>query len=345
MGSIATVAPVSAVSSSPIIKEKLRPWAKQQITFDPEKHLNYTQDPKILTLEEIGLPEGTGLTNTAVTDPFSLFSEEAVRIMRGEIFTNEVWDNCHFSSPFAECQLRGHCPDYAPFMTAAWTHPKTLEIISKLAGIDLVPVFDYELGNINVSVNNKASGEKMMSADNAANDLPVTKWHYDSYPFVCVAMLSDTTNMVGGETAVKTPNGEVLKVRGPGQGSAVVLQGRYISHQALAAKGGSERITMITAFRPRDPFKADDSVLTSIRPISDLDEMYFQWTQYRIDIMLKRLGGMKDMLEKEHRHKKPTDVKRIKEFLAQQVEYLSITESEIHERTDYGSRVRPAPRD
>lgn len=44
---------------------------------------------------------------------------------------------------------------------------------------------------------------------------PVVGWHKDSYPFVCVTMLSDCTNMIGGETALRTANNEVLKVRGP----------------------------------------------------------------------------------------------------------------------------------
>lgn len=98
-------------------------------------------------------------------------------------------------------------------MHQAWTNPKTLSIVSKLAGIDLVPVFDYEIGNINVSVNDQGTAKK--TSDNDSDDVPVTKWHYDSYPFVCIVMMSDTSNMVGGETAVKTGSGQVMKVRGP----------------------------------------------------------------------------------------------------------------------------------
>jgi hypothetical protein len=43
----------------------------------------------------------------------------------------------------------------------------------------------------------------------------VVDWHRDSYPFVCVLMMSDTTGMIGGETALKTGRGDVMKVRGP----------------------------------------------------------------------------------------------------------------------------------
>ena len=46
-------------------------------------------------------------------------------------------------------------------------------------------------------------------------------WHYDSVPFVCVVMLSDCTDMVGGETALRMPSGVTMKVRGPSTVSAL----------------------------------------------------------------------------------------------------------------------------
>lgn len=46
-------------------------------------------------------------------------------------------------------------------------------------------------------------------------ELLAVSWNYDSFPFVCVTTLSDCTGMVGGETALRTRSGEVMKVRGP----------------------------------------------------------------------------------------------------------------------------------
>ena len=88
------------------------------------------------------------------------------------------------------------------------------------------------------------------------DDKPIVDWHTDSYPFVAVVMLSDCTNMIGGETALRTGDGGIFKVRGPQmvrpfplvdishkrsqcKGCAVVLQGRYIEHQALRAFGST----------------------------------------------------------------------------------------------------------
>lgn len=79
--------------------------------------------------------------------------------------------------------------------------------MSQIAGIDLVPAFEYEIANTNIFFSDGEGQEKEGDVGFA--------WHYDSFPFVLVTMLSDCTKMVGGETAIKKGNGDVLKVRGP----------------------------------------------------------------------------------------------------------------------------------
>jgi hypothetical protein len=89
-----------------------------------------------------------------------------------------------------------------------------VSIVSQIAGVDLVPVIDLEIASVNISVEDPDNSEKKKTAG-VEDDLPVTKWHVDSYPFVCVLMMSDASNMVGGETALKSSSGEIMKVRGP----------------------------------------------------------------------------------------------------------------------------------
>lgn len=90
---------------------------------------------------------------------------------------------------------------------------------------------DFEVGHINFSVKSERDTQKeretiesqkrLFEEDEGISgcpwedDKPIVGWHTDSYPFVCVLMLSDCTNMVGGETALCTGNGDILKVRGP----------------------------------------------------------------------------------------------------------------------------------
>ena len=119
---------------------------------------------------------------------------------------------------------------YAPFVYDTWKNPETLAIVSRIAGIDLVTEMDFEIGHINISVKSeqqrkeeleaytgKASSEVngCIASSPREDEKPIVDWHTDSYPFVCVTMLSDCTNMIGGETALRTGDGNILKVRGP----------------------------------------------------------------------------------------------------------------------------------
>lgn len=112
-----------------------------------------------------------------------------------------------------------------------WRSPEVLAIVSKIAGVELVPSMDFEIAHVNISVSSKEQQEEAQKAikeheqrqldEGVAgcpweDDRPIVDWHTDSYPFVCVTMLSDCTDMVGGETALRTASGEIMKVRGPG---------------------------------------------------------------------------------------------------------------------------------
>ena len=75
--------------------------------FNPKKHIDFTPPANTLSMSDLKLPEGTGVSPFAVSDPFQLFTEEAVQRMRSEIFSKEVLENCRYSSNLSQCQLRG----------------------------------------------------------------------------------------------------------------------------------------------------------------------------------------------------------------------------------------------
>jgi len=303
----------------------------EYIPFQPKKHLLQEPPEKCYTMEELGYNNNSGISPMAVSSPFRLFTEEAVQLMREEIFNEEVHERFTFTSDLAAKQLRGYAPSHAKFIAEAWKHPETLKLISKIAGIDLVPVMDYELGHINISV--EQSGATTVHEEDQP---PVVGWHRDSYPFVCVLMMSDTKGMRGGETALKQHNGEIIRVRGPDKGSAVVLQGRYIEHQALRAHGMAERITMVTSFRPRDPLVRDDTVLNTVRPVSNLSELYGQVAEYQLENMGFRVRRMQEHVKKTRRDG-ATDVKGLKAFLAEEIRILNHLQAEIVEDVKKGA--------
>ena len=254
---------------------------------------------------------------------------------------------------------------YAPFVYDVWRSPEVLAIISKIAGVEVVPVIDFEIAHINISSNTQEQVEvvKQALAEKASREAdegvsgcpweddddatPIVGWHTDSYPFVCVTMLSDCTNMIGGETALRTGTGEIMKVRGPAmvspasergvrclittiKGHSVVMQGRYIEHQALRVLGTTERITMVTSFRPKSAFIKDDTVLSTVRPISDLKELYYQYAEYRFEILEERVRAqLKEMRERKRARR--FDTKATKAFIQEQKAFL---ESMLKEMVD-----------
>jgi len=296
--------------------------------FNPSKHLTFEEPTHIHSMEDIGYPSSNGVSPIAVSEPFRLFSEEAVNIMRSEILDPEVQEKYSYTSDIAPKQLRGYAPKHGKFIFEAWKHPETLAIMSKIAGVELVPVMDYEIGHINMSV----PGHKQQYDKNALisedDEEAIVGWHRDSYPFVCVLMMSDTTNMIGGETALRTGTGEIKKVRGPQKGCAVVLQGRYIDHQALRAFGGQERITMVTSFRPRSPRIRDDTVLNTVRPISNLSDLYGQAVEYQLENAEARIRYMLRNI-RDSMKAGATDVQSIKSFLDFEIKTLSHLNKEI----------------
>jgi hypothetical protein len=108
------------------------------------------------------------------------------------------------------------------------------------------------------------------------------------------------------------------------------MQGRYILHQALRAFGGQERITMVTSFRPRSPRIQDDTVLTTVRPISNLSDLYGQAVEYQLENAETRIRHMLKSI-RDSMKAGTTDVMAIKSFLDFEIRTLSHLNGEIVE--------------
>jgi hypothetical protein len=211
--------------------------SKTTVEFDAKKHLAYSPPTNTLSMKDLGYPP-TALSSMASTEPFSLLSHEAVLQHRRELFNPEVLENClHYTRP-GSVQLRGMAPRYSSFLYSFWNSPEVLKIVSENAGVDLIPVFDYEICHTNVQlgpegidgvwktpVEPPAATEDAIQQFESEKPKPCAKetdqsnsivsWHKDSHPFVCVVMLSDARNMLGGETELRKGDGTTLKVKAP----------------------------------------------------------------------------------------------------------------------------------
>ena len=100
------------------------------------------------------------------------------------------------------------------------------------------------------------------------------------------------------------------------------MQGRYITHQALRALGTQERITLVTSFRAKSPLLPDDSNLRTIRGISDISEVYYQFSKYRLEILEARIRDQLKRLNDAHAAGKKTNTNELKKFFKQQEQFL-----------------------
>ncbi|CAK9439161.1 uncharacterized protein LODBEIA_P33850 [Lodderomyces beijingensis] len=183
------------------------------------------------------------LGNIGSTDhPFPLFTQEAVDIIRAALLQKETFGaiplvgwTVVFSGA---AKSRGEI--ICRFIYEVWTNPKTMELVSRMASVELAIAMDYEIVHTNICLKSHdvAAEERVhhtreiATADEEEEDgdeVPaIVGWHHDSHPLVCVLMLSDTGQMIGGETMLRKGDGSVTRVSGPIQGSACILQGRLI---------------------------------------------------------------------------------------------------------------------
>lgn len=83
----------------------------ERVPFDPKQHLAFTPPKNIVTMKDIGL-EGHGISPNAVSDPFPLFTQDAMLQMRAELFSEWSVENCRFSSDLIPNVVRGLKPEY-----------------------------------------------------------------------------------------------------------------------------------------------------------------------------------------------------------------------------------------
>jgi hypothetical protein len=93
---------VNAIGSSSML---------EKISFDPLKHLNFIPPSMVYSMEDLGYTKSRGVSPIGVSEPFSLFSAEAIQQMRKEVLSGEVFAKWKYSSELAQCQLRGYAAE------------------------------------------------------------------------------------------------------------------------------------------------------------------------------------------------------------------------------------------
>ncbi|RFU31897.1 hypothetical protein B7463_g4419, partial [Scytalidium lignicola] len=304
-------------------------------------HLACSPPTKCFTLEDLKIPPSATSTPIAATVPFPILSAEGVRAYRRSLFSPKILENCGAVLHPGTMVLRNPA-EYSTFIHDFWTHPATIRLVSDAMGLPLSVIMSTEIGHTNIQTEGK-NLEEMISMLNVEPDqtkVELTEeekahdplqstlvgWHYDSYPYVCVIMLSDTEGMVGGETYIKTGDGVPAKVEGPIMGYGVLLQGGEVQHAAAKAFGVKERITTITSYRADIPGLYDSSYISNVRPYANINVLYKQWADYRLSKMKFEI----EMLQKRiAQSNDPLDIADVYGVVEHQIQYLKRTSYQL----------------
>jgi hypothetical protein len=337
---------------------------RQPVKVDPAKHIAAQKGVEILKMKDLN-PNFTSPISEHAAAQIPLATREAVIEMRRELFSREVLDNCLHSTRPGAVQLRGHSPRFTKFIYDFWHHPQVLEAVSRAAGVDLVPAYDYEIASTNVQLgpdgiaglyNTPAEPlQHKEVAENASAEQPkkdpIIGWHRDAHPFVCVLMLSDAQHMKGGETAYRRADGEIAHIKAPQMGWGAILQGRYITHMGIPASGGTgERIVCVTSFRPRNPALPDSTVLDQIRKHSHHTEIYYQYTLYRVEVLQERARLLAEKLRAKYAEntrdggagccfKETVNKQELERWAKEQMEYLQVTYEQVNKSDPHPVRL------
>lgn len=162
----------------------------------------------------------------------------------------------------------------------------------------------------------------------------IDSWHRDSTQVVCVLMLSDTSTMVGGETAIDLGNGCIVKARGARMGSAVMMQGCHLRHAALPANNAPERISMVTSYHFVNS-DLDDSG-TSLRSISpqnmNVPMINDHFLLHKLLKLRERIDAMVDRVQQTQGSGLMTAKETVEPWVVEQIKFMKLTSWELCER-------------
>ncbi len=88
---------------------------------------------------------------------------------------------------------------------------------------------------------------------------------------------------------------------------------------------------MVTSFRPKSAAIKDDTVLTTVRAVSDLSELYFQYSEYRLEMLEERIRRKLKEMQAQKRTHRGFDTCAMKQFVKEQEEFLAKMDQQILE--------------
>lgn len=89
----------------------------------------------------------------------------------------------------------------------------------------------------------------------------------------------------------------------------------------------------MTSFRPKSAFARDDTVLRTVRPVSNLSELYYDFAEYRLEMMEERVRAERQKIKARHKGGDAMDMLGHKEFLGDMIRFAAQSDMELVEES------------
>ena len=233
--------------------------ANESVAFDEALHLQLAPPKTVKTLQfdDAAFPYTSSSPTFAYSEPFRLLSAAGVSACR-KVLHREA----DLITQSQRSLSQGGIVYRSAFIRDLLYSPAVCALFSQIAGVPLWP-------------NDLHQRSSMANYGVPGSGVQVDQWHVDSVDYVCVLMLSDVTDMQGGELQVLEvdagtvrpgvvdpttirPADKVRTIRYPGPGYCIFMQGSRIKHGVTPVVAAREpRVTLANSYSPLDVFAPD----------------------------------------------------------------------------------------
>eukprot|EP00931_Biecheleriopsis_adriatica_P055644 TRINITY_DN32948_c0_g1_i1.p1 TRINITY_DN32948_c0_g1~~TRINITY_DN32948_c0_g1_i1.p1 ORF type:complete len:449 (-),score=71.65 TRINITY_DN32948_c0_g1_i1:26-1372(-) len=269
--------------------------------FDPAVHLQIEPPDSVISGDfvEIPFPLHEDLKDDfslAFSKPFRLLSDEGVSALHSVIKANEHFAKSNERIP--RC-LRG-LGYRSKFVRDLNQDPQAVELFSAMAGKPLAPHgMPMNMSHVNLG-RPVVKGEKPVIVD---------QWHVDSVDYVCVIIMSDISQSVGGDLQVLCKPGVrdnldflskgvtpclehlVRTIQYPGRGYALFIRGSQVLHRVTPVLEALEpRVSVVNSYMSCNVFDADSTRYRTFEhqdPTHVSNVEFSRHTAWRVQGMMK----------------------------------------------------------
>ena len=307
----------------------------EPVKFDPARHLQLEPPESVLRLDDLGYgPDQIKNCSTdfAVSSAVRLLSDEGVVIMLDVARSLRKYAvNCER----IENMVRGGTYQ-SEFLRDFCMSREVTEFLSEIFGTPVAPhTMPLHLGHLNFAPDDL--------------DRAVDKWHYDTLGLDYVLMLSNPTEIQGGDfqyflgtrdeaqefsdKGMPIPEDRAVSPDFPGAGYAIVLHGNMVVHRATRLTQRAERITLVNGYVPLNSQVEDVCRFSDLTLVDPHHVLFAEWARHKAWLSVGKLHQLIETIPYTD------DRQTITQYLKRAIEDIETAIADINEDNENASMI------